>query len=52
MARDTVDLTPIGSRNELVEWLSVGCKPDAEFRLGTEHEKIPFLRRRSFARAL
>ncbi|MCA0406247.1 MAG: glutamate--cysteine ligase [Proteobacteria bacterium] len=42
MARDTVDLTPIGSRAELVEWLAVGCKAPAKFRLGTEHEKIPF----------
>lgn len=42
MARDTVDLTPIGSRAELIDWLAVGCKPAAQFRIGTEHEKIPF----------
>ncbi|MGE0699496.1 MAG: glutamate--cysteine ligase [Hyphomicrobiaceae bacterium] len=33
---------PIGSRNDLVEWFSIGCKPKAEWRIGTEHEKIGF----------
>ncbi len=42
MARDVTDLTPIASRDELVAWLEAGCKPPAAFRIGTEHEKIPF----------
>jgi len=33
---------PIGSRDDLVEWFAVGSKPKAEWRIGTEHEKIPF----------
>jgi glutamate--cysteine ligase len=33
---------PIGSRNDLVEWFSVGSKPKSEWRIGTEHEKIGF----------
>lgn len=42
MARDVTDLTPIASRDELVAWLEAGCKPAEAFRIGTEHEKIPF----------
>jgi glutamate--cysteine ligase len=44
MARDVTDETPITSRDELVAWLEAGAKPPAEFRIGTEHEKIPFYR--------
>jgi glutamate--cysteine ligase len=42
MARDQVDMTPIESRDELVAWFEAGCKPKAQFRVGTEHEKFPF----------
>jgi glutamate--cysteine ligase len=42
MARDQVDMTPINSRDELVAWFEAGCKPKAEFRVGTEHEKLVF----------
>lgn len=42
MARDTNDLTPIESRDELVRWIEAGCKPREQFRVGTEHEKVPF----------
>src|SRR6476661_4717102 len=42
MARDQVDMTPITSRDELVAWFEAGCKPKAEFRVGTEHEKLVF----------
>src|SRR5262250_2361646 len=42
MARDQLDMTPIETRDELVAWLEEGVKPKAEFRIGTEHEKIPF----------
>jgi glutamate--cysteine ligase len=42
MARDTVDLQPIGGKNELIAWIAKGDKPPSAFRLGTEHEKVPF----------
>ena len=42
MARDQVDLTPIQSRDELVAWIAAGAKPPAQFKIGTEHEKLPF----------
>ena len=42
MARDVTDAQPIDSRDELVAWFEAGCKPEAAFRLGTEHEKFPF----------
>src|SRR6476661_2464156 len=42
MARDQVDMTPIHSRDELVAWFEAGCKRKAEFRVGTEHEKLVF----------
>ncbi len=34
--------TPIASRRELVEYLEQGCKPAADWRIGTEHEKFVF----------
>ncbi|MEZ0171937.1 glutamate--cysteine ligase [Microvirga sp. TS319] len=42
MARDVSDTTPIGARAELVEWIAEGEKPRETWRLGTEHEKVPF----------
>src|SRR5207253_6228272 len=42
MARDQVDMTPIETRDELVAWFEAGCKPKAQFRIGTEHEKFAF----------
>jgi glutamate--cysteine ligase len=42
MARDVSDVTPIGARSELVEWIASGEKPRESWRLGTEHEKVPF----------
>ncbi len=42
MARDQIDMTPIETRDELVAWLEAGCKPKAQFRVGTEHEKFAF----------
>ncbi|HEX8662500.1 MAG TPA: glutamate--cysteine ligase [Beijerinckiaceae bacterium] len=44
MARDVSDATPIGARDELVAWIAAGEKPSDDWRLGTEHEKIPFYR--------
>ncbi len=43
MARDADDATPISSRRELVERLEAGVKDPGQLRVGTEHEKIPFL---------
>jgi glutamate--cysteine ligase len=42
MARDTTDSRPIERHDELVDYLSAGCKPREEWRIGTEHEKFPF----------
>ncbi|MEE9139191.1 MAG: glutamate--cysteine ligase [Alphaproteobacteria bacterium] len=33
---------PITSRDQLVAYLEAGCKPKAEWRIGTEHEKFAF----------
>lgn len=42
MARDVTDLSPITSRNDLIEWFEVGNKPKAQWLIGTEHEKFGF----------
>lgn len=42
MARDQNDPTPIEDQRELVAWFEAGCKGHSAFRVGTEHEKIPF----------
>ena len=44
MARDLTDSTPLASRDDLVAWFEEGGKPRSAFRIGTEHEKIPFYR--------
>ena len=44
MARDVVDSEVVESRDALVAWFEAGCKPTGPFRVGTEHEKIPFYR--------
>ena len=44
MARDIVDSEVVESRDALVAWLEAGCKPAGPFRIGAEHEKIPFYR--------
>ena len=36
---------PIGSRNDLVRYIEQGCKPAADWRIGTEHEKFGFHRK-------
>jgi len=33
---------PITSRDQLVAYLEAGCKPPAEWRIGTEHEKFAY----------
>ena len=35
---------PIADRSELIEFIERGCKPQAEWRVGTEHEKFIFRR--------
>ncbi len=35
--------TPIESKDDLIYELERGCKPASEWRIGTEHEKFPFL---------
>ena len=42
MARDITDANLVETRDELVGWLEAGCKPASAFRVGAEHEKIPF----------
>jgi glutamate--cysteine ligase len=32
----------VESRDELVAYLESGCKPETDWRIGTEHEKFPF----------
>ena len=44
MARDVSDTTRVSGRDGLVGWLESGCKPAAQHRIGTEHEKIGFYR--------
>jgi len=43
MARDQTDMTPLQSRDDLLAWFEAGVKPRDQFRIGTEHEKFPFL---------
>ncbi len=42
MARDTVDEQPIEGKADLIAWIARGEKPASAFRIGTEHEKVPF----------
>jgi glutamate--cysteine ligase len=42
MARDQSDTTALTTRDQLVAWIAEGCKPESDFRIGTEHEKFPF----------
>ncbi|MEH6720237.1 MAG: glutamate--cysteine ligase [Aurantimonas endophytica] len=42
MARDTTDLTPVSSVEDLTAHLKSGEKPESAFRIGTEHEKFGY----------
>jgi glutamate--cysteine ligase len=42
MARDVTDAEPVHGRGDLVAWLEDGCKAPRDFKVGSEHEKIPF----------
>ena len=35
--------TPLETRAQLIEEIASGCKPREDWRIGTEHEKFPFL---------
>ena len=35
---------PIESRDQLAEYLSSGCKPKDDWRIGTEHEKFGWVK--------
>ena len=40
--QDSEPSQPIGSRNDLIDWIAKGEKPASDWRIGTEHEKFPF----------
>ncbi|MCX5495492.1 glutamate--cysteine ligase [Kaistia dalseonensis] len=42
MARDASDSTIVESRDDLVALIASGSKPEADWRIGTEHEKFGF----------
>jgi glutamate--cysteine ligase len=42
MARDVTDAEPVNDRGDLVAWFEAGSKAPADFKVGSEHEKIPF----------
>ena len=35
---------PVESKADLVEWFEAGCKPKADWRIGTEHEKFGYVK--------
>ncbi len=39
---DSAPSLPIGSRDDLIQWIAVGSKPSERWRIGTEHEKFLF----------
>ncbi|MSP67169.1 MAG: glutamate--cysteine ligase [Alphaproteobacteria bacterium] len=38
----TTATTPVESRRDLVTYMAEGCKPERDWRIGTEHEKFGF----------
>ncbi len=42
MARDVTDVEPVNGRRDLIAWFEAGCKAPDAFKVGSEHEKIPF----------
>ena len=49
---ETPTMTPLTSVRAMAEYFAAGGKPQAAFRIGTEHEKFGFYRRRPCAGAL
>ena len=41
-ASNDANAAQMHSRDDLVEWMAKGCKPKADWRIGTEHEKFVF----------
>ena len=41
---------PLTDKRQLIDFLASGCKPRADWRIGTEHEKFVF-RRKDLRRA-
>ncbi len=39
---DSAKPSTVENRNDLVSYLASGCKPESEWRLGTEHEKFGY----------
>ncbi|MBF0427492.1 MAG: glutamate--cysteine ligase [Magnetococcales bacterium] len=42
---DPKSSTPAGSQENLVAWMTTGCKPVEKWRVGTEHEKFGFYKK-------
>ena len=42
MRQDGAQSPPVRSRDQLVAWIASGSKPEARWRIGTEHEKFVF----------
>jgi glutamate--cysteine ligase len=42
MAKDLFDDTLLTHKDQLIAFMAGGCKPQDQWRIGTEHEKIPF----------
>jgi glutamate--cysteine ligase len=40
--QDAAQSPPVRSRDQLVAWIAAGSKPEAGWRIGTEHEKFVF----------
>ena len=42
MPESAAPAEPVTSKDQLVQYLAAGCKPRADWRIGTEHEKFAF----------
>ncbi|HSR55717.1 MAG TPA: glutamate--cysteine ligase, partial [Alphaproteobacteria bacterium] len=42
MPEDAFSAEPITTKDQLIGYLAAGCKPRADWRIGTEHEKFAF----------
>ena len=40
--QDSAPAPTVRTRDELIAWIAAGCKPAAQWRIGTEHEKFLF----------
>ncbi|MBN2753027.1 MAG: glutamate--cysteine ligase [Rhodospirillaceae bacterium] len=44
MTATVSDSPTVTQKTDLVDWIAAGCKPRAQWRIGTEHEKFVFCR--------